>query len=83
MDGKVYGGIANVGVKPTVTNENRMLVEAFLYDYSGNAYGKEVEIEFCEYHRPEQKFHGVDELKACVDTDILYGKEYFKQKSRR
>ena len=83
MDGKVYGGIANVGVKPTVTNENRKLVEAFLYNYSGNAYGKEVEIEFCEYHRPEQKFHGVDELKACVDTDILYGKEYFKQKSRR
>lgn len=83
MDGKVYGGIANVGVKPTVTDENRMLVEAFLYNYSGNAYGKEVEIEFCEYHRPEQKFHGVDELKACVDTDILYGKEYFKQKSMR
>ncbi len=83
MDGEVYGGIANVGVKPTVTNENRMLVETFLYGYSGNAYGKEVEVDFCEFHRPEQKFHGVDELKACVDKDILYGKEYFEQKTRR
>ena len=83
LDGKSYGGIANVGVKPTVTDENRMLVEAFLFDYAGDAYGKEVEILFCEFRRPEHKFDDIKELKACVDRDILYGKEYFQQKTMR
>lgn len=78
VDGKWYNGIANIGVKPTVSNENRMLIESYLFDYSGNAYGKEVLIELLAYRRPEQKFSNVDEMKACIEKDIAFGKHYFR-----
>lgn len=77
MDGRGYCGIANLGVKPTVSDENRILIESFLFEYEGDAYGREVMIEVIEFTRPEQKFSGKDELKAYVDRDIACGKRYF------
>ena len=77
VDGIWYGGICNVGVKPTVTEENRMLVESYLFDYDGNAYGKRVTTQLHEFRRPERKFTDVSEMKACIDRDIEYGKQYF------
>ena len=56
LDGKWYYGIGNIGVKPTVTEEKRMLVETYLFEYSGNAYGKQVEIELHKFKRPEHRF---------------------------
>ncbi|MCB6543791.1 riboflavin kinase, partial [Desulfovibrio desulfuricans] len=55
IDGIWYNGIGNVGVKPTVTDENRVLIESYLFDYDGNAYEKDVEIQIYEFRRPEQK----------------------------
>ena len=66
-----------MGVKPTVTEENRMLVESYLFDYDGNAYGKRVTTQLHEFRRPERKFTDVSEMKACIDRDIEYGKQYF------
>lgn len=82
IEGIWYNGIGNVGVKPTVTQENRMLIESFLFDYSGNAYGKDVEIQLYEFRRPEKKFDSVEEMKLKVNEDIAYGKEYFRYKRR-
>ena len=77
IDGTWYHGIGNIGVKPTVTEEKRMLVETYLFDYSGDAYGKNVCIELHMFKRPEQKFSSVDELKLQVEQDILFAKNYF------
>lgn len=78
IDGIWYNGIGNVGFKPTVSDENRMLIESNLLDYSGDAYGKEVEIQLYHFKRPEQKFESVEEMKAQIDLDIDYAKEYFR-----
>lgn len=78
IDGQIYHGLSNVGFKPTVADEHRMLIETFLFDYNGNAYGKEVRTQLLHYKRPEQKFDSVDELKAQIDTDIDYARDYFK-----
>lgn len=78
VDGQIYHGLSNVGFKPTVADEHRMLIETFLFDYNGNAYGKEVRTQLLHYKRPEQKFDSVDELKAQIDTDIDYARDYFK-----
>lgn len=77
-----YNGIGNVGVKPTVTSENRMLIESYLFDYEGNAYEKEVAIQLYHFKRPEQKFGSVEEMKAQVTEDIAFGKEYFTYKRK-
>lgn len=78
VDGQIYHGLSNVGFKPTVADEHRMLIETFLFDYNGNTYGKEVRTQLLHYKRPEQKFDSVDELKAQIDTDIDYARDYFK-----
>lgn len=77
LDGKKYHSVANIGVKPTVTKEHKLSIEAFLFDYSGDAYDKEVRIELLEFKRPEQKFDSVDLMKVQVDQDILYAKNFF------
>ena len=77
VDKDRYHGIANVGVKPTVTSENRLLIESFLFGYAGSAYGKEVTIELLSMCRPEQKFDSIEEMKACIDRDIEAGKHFF------
>ena len=78
IDGKWYNGIGNVGVKPTVTEEHKRLVEVFVYDYEGDAYGKEITVEFCDFERPEIRFSSVNELKKQVAKDLRYGKDYCK-----
>lgn len=65
-------------MKPTVTEEHKRLVEVFVYDYEGDAYGKEITVEFCDFERPEIRFSSVNELKKQVAKDLRYGKDYFK-----
>ena len=78
VDEEGYDGIANIGVKPTVSDEETIRIESFLFDYAGDAYGKEVRIELIEYIRPEKKFEDKEKLKVCVERDIADAKEYFK-----
>ena len=78
IDGKWYNGVGNAGVKPTVTDERRRLFEVYVYEYEGDAYGKEVTAQFCGFERPEVKFGSVEELKEHVMRDMQYGIEFFK-----
>lgn len=77
VDGQWFHGISNIGVKPTVSKEERVLIESFLFGYDGDAYGKEVAIDLLAFRRPERAFGNVAELKACIDRDIDYGKHFF------
>ncbi len=78
-----YPGIGNLGVKPTVAEEAKVLAEAYAFDFAGDAYGKEVTVEFHAFDRPEQRFGSVEELKARVNADIRFGREYFSSHAGR
>ena len=77
IDGKWYDAVGNAGIKPTVTDEQRRLLEVYVYGYDGDAYGKEITAQFCEFERPETKFGSVEELKNNVMRDMRYGERYF------
>ena len=77
IDGKWYDAVGNAGIKPTVTDEHRRLLEVFVYGYEGDAYGKEVTAQFCDFERPEAKFGSVEGLKDNVMQDMHYGERYF------
>lgn len=77
IDGKWYNAVGNAGIKPTVTDEHRRLLEVYVYGYSGDAYGKEVTALFCDFERPETKFGSVEELRENVMSDMHYGERYF------
>jgi riboflavin kinase / FMN adenylyltransferase len=67
-DGVVRGGMANVGTRPTVNGMTESL-EVFVFDFSGDLYGLEVRVDFLERLRNEQKFAGLDALKAQLELD--------------
>lgn len=70
IDGKTYNSITNVGVKPTIEKNTAPLAETHILDYSGNLYGKIIEVRFLRFVRDEKKFSSVEELKNQVHADI-------------
>ena len=68
--------ITNIGIKPTVTNENKVTVETSLYDFSGDLYGETAEVSLLTFRRPEMRFSGVAELKKTMEKDIRAGEIY-------
>lgn len=72
-NGRRYRSISNVGYKPTVSSERVLGVESYLYDFHEEIYGAPVEVSLYAFKRPEQKFSGIEELKAQMGRDIAEG----------
>jgi riboflavin kinase / FMN adenylyltransferase len=68
VDGKLYGGVASYGRRPTFDN-GAPLLETFLFDFSGNLYGKIIEVAFIDFIRNEEKFASIDALKEQIARD--------------
>ena len=68
VDGTDYGGMGNVGVKPTV-GQHALSIEINIFDFDREIYGKEMEVTFVEYIREEQKFPGLEALKNQIARD--------------
>ena len=63
-------GVANIGVRPTVAGPGaRPTVEAHLFDLSADLYGAELRVHLVTRLRPEQRFDGLDALKAQIAGD--------------
>ena len=75
-DGKIFKGITNIGIKPTVTNDKQVTVETSLYNFSGDLYGETAEVSLLTFRRPEIRFSGVAELKKTMEKDIRAGEIY-------
>lgn len=67
--GSVWPGVASIGNKPTVVSDGRWLLETHVFNWTGNAYGKLIEVEFVEKLRDEKKFSGLPELTAAISAD--------------
>ena len=79
FDGKSYHGICNVGTRPTVEDEGRILAETHIFDFSDDLYGKEVRVEFFKFLRPETKFSSLEELKKQIESDRLVALAFWKE----
>jgi riboflavin kinase/FMN adenylyltransferase len=60
----------NVGVRPTFVTGRGLLVEAYLLDFEGDLYGRELRLEFLGRLRGELRFESVDELIAQMERDV-------------
>jgi riboflavin kinase / FMN adenylyltransferase len=67
-DGPWHDGVANLGLRPTFDGSDLRL-EVHLFDFAGNLYGRHLRVALIEYLRPEQKFAGLDALKAQIAAD--------------
>ena len=67
-------GVASLGTRPTVDGRE-VLLEAHLFDFDGDLYGKRIEVEFVKKLRDEQKFDNLDAMVKQIDIDALAARE--------
>ena len=72
-----YTAVTNVGVRPTVADGDRVTVECFLLDFSGDLYGRSVRVEFYKYLRPERKFPSIEALAEEIKRNARQTRDYF------
>ena len=73
---KEFKSITNIGKKPTVSNEEQIGVETYLYEFDQDVYGKNAIVKLLEFKRPERKFADLEELKAQMIKDVNEGREF-------
>lgn len=79
VDGKTQAGVASFGRRPTFDN-GAALLEVHLFDFSGDLYGKSIEITFEAYLRPELKFETVQALITQMNHDSARAKRHLSDK---
>jgi riboflavin kinase/FMN adenylyltransferase len=68
LDGKRYDGVANFGRRP-MFDTGVVLLEVFLFDFTGDIYGETLDVAFIHRIRPEMTFASVDDLVRRIDED--------------
>jgi len=69
--------VANLGVRPTIAGIPKLSLEVHVLDFEGDLYEKHVHVEFLHKIRDEQKFDGLDALKAQIARDIVIARDFF------
>ena len=67
---KTFAGVANLGVRPTVSRGDKRMLEVHLLAFEGDLYGLEIEVEFLRFLREEKKFGSMEELRAQIGRDV-------------
>ncbi|TCK03466.1 riboflavin biosynthesis protein RibF [Phorcysia thermohydrogeniphila] len=79
LDGETLRGIANLGVRPTVSNGVERRLEVHVPDRElPELYGKKVKVEFIRFIRPEKRFNSIEELKKQIKFDVENLKRYWR-----
>ena len=72
--GHLVNGAANLGIRPTF-DPPKELLEPFLFDFVGDLYGQEIEVELRHFLRPEARFDDMPTLVAQMERDCLAARE--------
>ena len=64
-----YGGMLNIGVRPTVSCTGMTRIEVHIFDFHRDIYGQKIRVELVAHIRGEQKFDGIAELAAQLQRD--------------
>jgi riboflavin kinase/FMN adenylyltransferase len=85
---RVYGieagaleGVASLGTRPTV-NGNEPLLEVHLFDFSGDLYGRLIEVEFVAKLRDEVKFESLDAMMVQMKVDAAEARDVLAKVDR-
>lgn len=66
--GQTFGGMLNIGFRPTVAGTNQT-IETYIFDFEKDIYGEHMTLRFRDFLRPEQKFEGLPALVAQLNRD--------------
>lgn len=79
QDGSENYGVANIGLRPTVNEDKKPLLEVHLFDFNSEIRGISIEVEFISFMRPEFKFEGLDQLKTQIEQDVRNGRYLLRE----
>ena len=71
-------GVASLGTNPAVRSDGRSTLEAFLFDFSGDLYGRRLTVEFVKKLRDEARFASMDALAAQIRRDCDAARDCFR-----
>ncbi len=77
-NGENYPAVTNIGVRPTVSEGNRVSVESHLLDYEGNLYGRQARVEFHAFLREERRFEDMEALGRQIRRDAEAARAWFE-----
>ncbi len=72
-----WPAVASIGVRPTVDDSGRILLETHLLDFDQNLYGKLIRVEFLKKLRDEEKYDDLETLTAAIARDAQQARQYF------
>ena len=72
----IHFGVANIGFRPTV-NGTRSQLEVHIFDFKGDLYGKQLQIQVCHKLRDEQKFPSFSALQTQITMDARQARQWF------
>ena len=77
LGGVAHPGVVNLGYRPTVSSgRSDRILEIYLLDFDRDIYGKDLELRFVRYLRPEKKFESVDALVRQIERDVQQAREF-------
>lgn len=77
VDGVWYRSVTNVGVRPTVSNDQRLIVETHLLDFDQSLYRTQIRVRFLHRLRGERAFPSIDALRVQIARDAMRTRRYF------
>lgn len=78
IDGKDYLSVTNVGTRPTVSKDS-MRSETCILDYSGDLYGKKIQVQLVKYLREEKKFPDIEALTKAIGKDVENARKAYNE----
>ncbi len=78
---KPLPAVASLGVRPTVEDQGRVLLETHIFDYQQDVYGKIITVELLEKIRDEAKYDDLDTLTNAIAADAAHARNYFQKKT--
>jgi riboflavin kinase/FMN adenylyltransferase len=79
IDEEPVNGVANIGVRPTVSGSDKALLEVHLFDFERDIYGEHVQVYFLKKLRDEHKFADLDQLISQIHIDSAQARHYFSE----
>lgn len=71
--------VASLGVRPTVDDSGRVLLETHIFDFAQQCYGKLIRVEFLAKLRDEEKYDGLAALTAAIHNDEQRARNWFRE----
>ena len=78
VDGESCLSVTNIGIRPTVDGCDARS-ETCILDFTGDLYGKNIQVKLIKYLREEKKFPNVDELRQAIGKDIENARKVYKE----